>query len=129
VKGGGQGGRPRVLVVDDDDAIAELAREILAPEGYAVATAREGAEALKLVRLHDPDVMLVDLRLPIMDGPSFIEQYRAQGGHARTFIFSAASELPTLLPMAGVDGAIAKPFELDALLEAVAWATNAEAAP
>ncbi len=40
------GQRPRVLVVDDDHAIAELVREILAPNGYAVATARHGAEAL-----------------------------------------------------------------------------------
>ncbi|MDE3112525.1 MAG: response regulator [Chloroflexota bacterium] len=122
--GGDERLRPRVLVVDDDDAIAELVREILGPEGYAVATAPNGADALELVRLHDPVLILVDLRMPVMDGRSFIDQYRRRGGHARIFVFSAAGGAADALPMAGVDGAIAKPFDVDALLGAVAWATG-----
>ncbi len=126
---GVQGDRPRVLVVDDDDAIAELVSEILSPSGYAVASARHGAEALEMVGIQDPALILVDLRMPLVDGRSFIDHYRRAGGAARIFIFSAAGTAADLLPMAGVDGAIDKPFELDVLLEAVAWATKDVARP
>ncbi len=56
--------------------------------------------------------------------PWTIDQYRRRGGAARIFIFTAVGNATDLLPIPGVDGAIVKPFEVDAMLEAVAWATT-----
>jgi DNA-binding response OmpR family regulator len=69
----------RVLVVDDDDELAELLRQALRESGYAVATVRHGAAALELVGQIRPDLILLDLKMPIMDGSSFVTQYRRSG--------------------------------------------------
>lgn len=60
--------RPRVLVIDDDDDVCEILREALTEDGYAVATVPHGAAALELIHHHQPAVILLDLRMPIMDG-------------------------------------------------------------
>jgi len=75
-----QNGDPqRVLVIDDDDDLAEVVREVLRDSGYAVATVRHGAAALELIRHISPDLILLDLTMPIMDGWSFLGQYRRNG--------------------------------------------------
>src|SRR5687768_18504632 len=76
VKSAGNGYHPRVLVIDDDDELAEVLRQALRESGYAVATVRHGAAALDLIELIQPDRILLDLRLPIMDGWSSATQYR-----------------------------------------------------
>lgn len=67
--------RPRVLIIDDD-SVCEILREVLSDEGHAVATAPHGAAASELVERHNPAVIMLALRTPIMDGWSFAEQYR-----------------------------------------------------
>src|SRR4051812_8371538 len=66
----------KVLVIDDDDSVADVAREVLRDAGYSVATVRHGAAALELLRHVAPDLILLDLTMPIMDGWSFVAQYR-----------------------------------------------------
>ena len=114
------GDRPRVLVVDDDDDVATLVREVLHDAGYAVATAIHGAAALEVLVTHEPALILVDLRMPIMDGWSFIEQYRRRGGHARIVALTGASDVARQERNPGVDAVLPKPFGIDALLETVA---------
>jgi len=116
--------RPRVLVVDDDDDVASLVREVLHEAGYAVATAIHGAAALEILTTHEPALILVDLRMPIMDGWSFIEQYRRRGGHARIIAFTGASDVATQAKNLLVDEVLAKRFGIDALVEAVATVMN-----
>ncbi len=109
-----------MLVVEDDDQIASLVREVLEEAGYAVATVVHGAAALEILVTHEPALILVDLRMPIMDGWSFIEQYRRRGGHARIVAFTALGDAATQTAIPGADALVVKPFELDALLETVA---------
>src|SRR5688500_7684891 len=78
----GNGSHPRVLVIDDDDELAEVLRQALRESGYAVATVRHGAAALDLIGQIQPDLILLDLRMPIMDGWSFVSQYRRIGKSA-----------------------------------------------
>jgi len=107
--------RPRVLVVDDDDALCDAIREALRDE-YAVASAPHGAAALDLVKVHEPALILLDLRMPIMDGWSFVQQYRRVAtAPAAIVLMSAATDLPTIATQLGADGHLRKPFDLDGL--------------
>lgn len=106
--------RRRVLVIDDDDDICELLRAALSDEGFAVATVPHGAAALELVRHHQPAVILCDLRMPIMDGWSFIEQYRRVAKPpASIVLLSALREVEESAQRVGADAFIKKPFDLD----------------
>lgn len=114
------GARPRVLVVDDDDAVCELLRQVLTDEGYAVATVPHGAAALELVRHHQPAVILVDLRMPIMDGWAFIEQYRRVAKPAASIVLlSALRDVEENARRLGAAGFVAKPFEIASVISAV----------
>jgi CheY-like chemotaxis protein len=116
----GDGRRPRVLVVDDDDAICELLRQVLTDQGYAVATVPHGAAALELVKHHKPAVMLVDLRMPIMDGWAFVEQYRRMADPpAAIVLLSAVKDLEATAKRLGAEAFVRKPFQLEELTAAV----------
>ncbi|TMB75518.1 MAG: response regulator, partial [Chloroflexi bacterium] len=66
----------KVLLIDDDDELAEVLRQVLRDAGHSVATVRHGAAALELTQHTSPDLILLDLSMPIMDGWSFVAQYR-----------------------------------------------------
>ncbi|HET8569124.1 MAG TPA: response regulator [Candidatus Limnocylindria bacterium] len=114
------GARPRVLVIDDDDALCETVRQVLGDAGYAVATVPHGAAALELIRQHQPAVILLDLRMPIMDGWSFVDQYRRLAHPAaKIVLLSGARDLATIARTLEVDGHVAKPFAMDDLTREV----------
>lgn len=117
------GTRARVLVVDDNDVLCELLREFLTEEGYAVATARHGAVALELVKLHQPAVIILDLLMPTMDGWSFAEHYRRQASPPASLIilFSALKDkdVEESARRIGAAAFVRKPFELVDLLRAI----------
>jgi len=107
-------------VIDDDDALCDTIREVLG-DVYAVATAPHGAAALDLVKGHEPALILLDLRMPIMDGWSFVQQYRrVAGAPARVVVMSAAGDLDHIAHQLGADGHLRKPFDLDKLRTIVA---------
>ncbi len=112
--------RPRVLVIDDDDVLCDAIREVLGDE-YAVASARHGAAALDLMKVHEPALILLDLRMPIMDGWSFVQQYgRVATAPARVVVMSAAGDLAHIASQLGADGHLKKPFDLNQLHALVA---------
>lgn len=105
--------RPRVLVIDDDDDVCEVLRDALGDEGYAVATVPHGAAALELVKHHQPAVILCDLKMPIMDGWSFVEQYRRQARPpASLILLSAIKDVEENAKRLGAAGYVRKPFDL-----------------
>jgi DNA-binding response OmpR family regulator len=114
------GHHPRVLIVDDDDQLAEVLRQALRESGYAVATVRHGAAALELVGQIQPDLILLDLRMPIMDGWSFVAQYRRSGkARGRIVVLSGHPNVHDISVSLGADAYVGKPFELTELLGTV----------
>ena len=99
-----------VLIVDDDPGFTRLATLILRQEGFQVWQAANGEEGLQVLNLQEPDLVLLDLRMPKMDGRSFYRQARETGYKGRVIISSAfgAEEGRTEL---GADAALPKPFE------------------
>ena len=111
----------KILVVDDDDQLADVVREVLRDAGYSVATVRHGAAALELVNHVAPDLILLDLTMPIMDGWSFVSQYRrtARAG-ARILLLTANPHAPEIAQTLQADGYILKPFDIAQLVNVVA---------
>ncbi|OHD75505.1 MAG: hypothetical protein A2V99_15275 [Spirochaetes bacterium RBG_16_67_19] len=68
---------PKVLVVDDEEWMRDACVEILQPEGFEVLTAADGPSGLDLIRNHSPDLMLVDLKMPGMDGLDYLKSVKA----------------------------------------------------
>ena len=100
-------------MIDDDESVCEVLREALTDEGYAVATVPHGAAALELVKHHQPAVIILDLRMPIMDGWSFAEQYRRQAKPAASLILlTAMKDIEESARRVGAAAYIQKPFEL-----------------
>jgi CheY-like chemotaxis protein len=112
----------RILVVDDEEPIRTTVAEALADEGYDVLTAPDGAKALELVRAAEPDGVVLDLMMPVLDGWGFLQACRQERLCASTpvLVLSAYRKLADAVPAeVRVDRVLAKPFELDVLLEAV----------
>jgi CheY-like chemotaxis protein len=113
----------RILVVDDDPSILALVAEILLDEGYDVATAGNGAEALERVAEVVPAVIVTDLMMPVMDGPALVRACRAEPSTAGLPIVIMSAALTALrdgMKSLGVQDAISKPFDTDSLVAIVA---------
>jgi PAS domain S-box-containing protein len=87
-------GGGRALVVDDDEGIRSLFQRALAEDGWTVDEAENGAIALELAQQNRPDLVLLDLMMPVMDGFEFVMHYRAlEGGSATPIIVVTAKDL------------------------------------
>ena len=113
---------PSVLIVDDEPALREIMAEALAAEGYRVTTAVDGARALDHVRESRPDLVVLDLMMPVLDGWAFIDAYREIAEDEIPIIGVSANmttEVAARLRNLGVRVCLAKPFDLD---ELIVWA-------
>jgi CheY-like chemotaxis protein len=108
-----------ILVIDDDPAIRATVAEILMSEGYAVATATNGADGLHSLEKIDPALVLLDMRMPIMDGWGFARAIQARGIDIPILVMTAAQDARRWAHEIGAEGYIAKPFDVSALLNAV----------
>jgi CheY-like chemotaxis protein len=107
----------RILVVDDDTSIRSFVEMALDGEGYAVSTATNGAQALAVTGQLQPDLILLDMRMPIMDGWTFARRYREKDGpHAPIVVITAATDAGERAAEIDADGFLGKPFDLDELL-------------
>jgi len=114
-------GKQRILVVDDDPAILDFVSLALADEGYEVRAAADGRSALELIDQWAPDLILLDMRMPIMDGWEFAKAYAARPGpHAPIVVLTAAQDAAGLAREIQAVDYVAKPFSLDDLLRVVA---------
>jgi DNA-binding response OmpR family regulator len=118
-------GTPSVLIVDDEDAIRDFLRSAFEAEGYTVLAAGDGEAALALCDRYRPDVVLLDLMMPRIDGVGFLRQFRRAHGHdTPIFMMSAAWSAIERAQKSGVTGAFVKPFDLDEVLDAVTAAVR-----
>ncbi|HLZ69261.1 MAG TPA: response regulator [Dehalococcoidia bacterium] len=107
-----------VLIVDDEPTIRRLVQLVLELEGHRVTTAGNGQQALDRVGEQAPDVLLLDVRLPGMDGRELLRRVDALHLDTRVMLLSAMPGLER--ETAGsADAVLSKPFELEHLVEAV----------
>jgi two-component system, chemotaxis family, chemotaxis protein CheY len=124
-------GGPLVLVIDDEPEIRHLVGTVLEEEGYVVITARDGSEGLRIVAEHQPEVILLDMRMPVMDGWAFARAYRQlSASRAPLVVMTASLDASRWAGEVGAADVLPKPFELDELLSVVGRFTrNPSAVP
>jgi two-component system, chemotaxis family, chemotaxis protein CheY len=108
-----------ILVVDDDPNILTVVSELLDMEGYRVETATNGADALQVLDRANPALVLLDMRMPVMDGWGFAREVASRGLTLPILVMTAAQNARVWAEEIGAQGFVSKPFEVPALLEAV----------
>lgn len=117
--------RPKIMIVDDDPAIRQVVEMALNDEGYDVVSAAHGAAALRLLSQDPPSLILLDMRMPVMDGWEFARRYHEQPfPRAPIVVLTASLDLPARAAPVDADAYLDKPFELERLLELVATYTR-----
>ena len=109
-----------ILIVEDDDDLRDLVRTMLELEGFDVRTAQHGREALDRVAEHMPDLILLDIKMPVMDGRSFAVEFKARhGGLVPIVVMTAAEHAANRAQEVGAMGWLSKPFAFDELVKTV----------
>lgn len=108
-----------ILVVDDDPEILAMLRDFLEGEGLAVRTAVNGAEALDMLDAVSPSLVLLDMRMPILDGWGFAEQLGERRASYPIVVMTAAESARRWADEIGANGYIAKPFDVNELLQVI----------
>jgi two-component system, OmpR family, KDP operon response regulator KdpE len=112
---------PRVLVVDDDPALLRVVEVALAARGYSVATVTNGSDALEAASRNEPDVVILDLGLPDMDGIAVADHLRRRRVPSSIVVLSAdgADDRKVRALEEGADDYLTKPFSMSELLARV----------
>ena len=111
----------RILVVDDDESIRQFIEMALADKGYEIVTAEHGRAALERIAAARPDLILLDMRMPVMDGWAFAKAYeKTPKPHAPVVVLTAARDAEQYALQIVADAYLPKPFDLRSLHEIVA---------
>ncbi|MEN2465355.1 response regulator [Ornithinibacillus sp. FSL M8-0202] len=103
-----------ILVVDDEVGIRLLLEDLLAADGYTVYTAQTGKEALELINLHKIDLMIIDYKLPIIDGIEVIKQLDRDNKQIKIVLMSGLAESLTdeIYQLSSITKVLSKPFDV-----------------
>ena len=111
----------KILVVDDEKPISDIIKFNLTKEGYDVHTAYDGEEALKQVEEVSPDLIILDLMLPKMDGLEALQLIKKSDDHVKAIMITAAGQKEKMIQAIKYGAAefISKPYEPDEVKEVV----------
>jgi two-component system KDP operon response regulator KdpE len=114
------GDKHNILVVDDEPQITRVLRTLLSSHGYSLKTAADGREALQVMNLWPPDLLITDLRMPKMDGLELCRELRSKS-QIPIIVLSVRGEEPAKIEAldAGADDYVTKPFSPNELLARV----------
>ena len=115
----------RVLVIDDEPDIRATVSAMLETEGYDVDEAANGADALTAIEARPPDLILLDMRMPVLDGWGFASELRRRGHGTPIVVMTAARDAARWAAEIAAAAFVAKPFGLDDLITAVEQARPA----
>jgi len=110
-----------ILVVDDDRAVIELAKRTIQGKGYEVITAQDGQEALEVMNNRIPDLILLDIQMPKMDGYAFILKKSSDPAFAGipVIVLTAMDKTEPLFKRHGVTSYLLKPINTQDLLDKI----------
>ncbi len=108
-----------ILIVDDDNDILAMERAVLAEEGFAVREAHNGAEALAEMEKDPPAMIVLDVQMPGIDGPTFARELRKRLRHVPLVILTAAPDPKREADRCNAEAYLAKPFNAEEFLQLV----------
>ena len=108
----------KILIAEDDRAVRQSLERVLDFEGYEIVVAEDGPETLEAVKRHEPDLVLLDVMMPHMDGLDVCRRMRSKGIATPVLMLTAKQEISDRVSGldAGADDYLAKPYALDELL-------------
>ena len=108
----------RILIVDDEEGFRDGVADLLAMEGYAVSVACNAVQAVAILPEFRPEVILLDLRMPLLDGEGFLRGMAGlpASAHVPVVLISAEEDLAAIAARTGAAGYLCKPFEAPQLL-------------
>ena len=117
----------RILVIDDDREDIELIDRVLLDHGYVPLLATSGEEAMQIAAMQEPELVLLDIRMPRMDGYEIARRLRRAPGLARALIVAVtgSADERERIDAAGFDGVMSKPIEPDSFLAQIEALLNA----
>lgn len=105
-----------ILIADDEQPITEFVREVLVDEGYSVRIVHDGASALLAIESYQPDLVILDVAMPVMTGDEVLRRLRAGRFRTLPVIMATAGMHPQRFLNEGATATLAKPFDIDELL-------------
>jgi two-component system response regulator MprA len=110
-----------IVIVDDESAVRDSLSRTLRFEGYTVSVAADGAEALDVIRAEQPDGVILDMMMPVLDGLASCQKLRAEGNYVPVLMLTARGDVDDRVAglEAGADDYLVKPFALQELLARV----------
>jgi CheY-like chemotaxis protein len=117
-----------ILVLDDDPSLRQMLKALLERDGYSVITTCDVGSALAQCSVQLPDLLIVDLMLPVQDGEVFVHEFRRRFRHAKVpmIVLSASSARNEIARRLAVDASLPKPFFAEDLTELVHKLTRPE---
>ncbi|MFT3684224.1 MAG: response regulator [Phycisphaerales bacterium] len=112
----------KVFTIDDSKTMRNIVKSVLATLGHTdIGEAGDGADALSRIDSFGPDLILVDWNMPVMDGITFVKQYRAKGGKAPIIMVTTEAEKTRVVEAikAGVNNYVVKPFTPESLSQRI----------
>lgn len=108
----------RILVIDDEEGFRDGVADLLQMEGYEVCVAKDAVDAVRLLPEFKPEAILLDLRMPNLDGEGFMRGFAglSKGSRVPVVLISAREDLKAVADRTGAAGFLPKPFEAPQLL-------------
>ena len=112
---------PTILLIDDSKFSRTLAKAALGEAGYQIIEAEDGEQGLAQIRSHQPDCVMLELLMPVLDGPGFLARLRGEGSNLPVIVLSAdiQSSSRTMCEELGISGFLNKPWKAPDLLRLV----------
>lgn len=111
--------RGMVLVIDDDEGVRAVMTTALEDDGWVVTSAENGRRALEALEQTRPEAIILDLRMPVMDGLTFARRYREFPDPRAPLILISATVTHAAIEETGAVAGLRKPIDLDVLLDTV----------
>jgi CheY-like chemotaxis protein len=108
-----------ILIVDDDEDILAVERAMLAEHGFSVREAHDGAEALRAMEEDPPAMIVLDVQMPGIDGPTFARELRLRLKHVPLVIVTGVADPKREADRCNAEAYLSKPFNADDLLRLV----------
>ena len=117
---------PSILIVDDEPSILQSLSGLLSDEGFEITTASNGYEALKIVDVESPDLVLLDIWMPGIDGIETLKEIKKNNPHIQVIIISGHGTIETAVKATklGAFDLIEKPLSIDKVIVAINNALN-----
>jgi len=108
----------KILIVDDEQQLALAVKIRLQSRGYQVVTAGDGKQALEAIEKEHPDLVILDILMPVMDGYSCIREMNSRFGRGKipVIVLTARDRMKDLFDLEGIEDYVVKPFDHEDLL-------------